>query len=69
MDSRELPSPTRLIAHGVGVLTVAFFILGVLNNWGITGGGTAALVILYVALRVLRPLLDPLIVTLLIKKA
>src|SRR4051812_39625076 len=29
----DLPSPTRLLAHGVGVLTVAFFILGVIGNW------------------------------------
>jgi hypothetical protein len=55
-------SPTRLLAHGVGVLTVAVFAFGILGGHPHFAGTTAGIgIVVYVALRVLRGILDPLI--------
>lgn len=55
-------SPTRLLAHGVGVLTVALFALGILGGHPNFAGTTAGIgIVVYVGLRVLRGILDPLI--------
>jgi hypothetical protein len=63
-------SPTRLLAHIVGVLTVVVLIFAVLNGHGHFGGTVAGIgIVVYVALRVLRGILDPLIFWLLSRNA
>jgi hypothetical protein len=59
-------SPARLIAHIVGVLTVVVFIFGILKGHSNFAGTVAGIgIVVYVALRVLRGILDPLILWLL----
>jgi Protein of unknown function (DUF4236) len=61
-----LTSPTRIIAHIIGVLTVAAFIFGILEDHPPFAGTVCAIgIVLYIALRVLRGVLDPLILWLL----
>jgi hypothetical protein len=60
--SGKFASPARLLAHAVGVTTVVVFLFGALNGHGDFAGFAAAVgVVAYVGLRVLRPILDPLI--------
>jgi hypothetical protein len=59
-------SPTRVIAHAIGVVTVVIFIFAVLNGAPHFAGEVAGFGILaYLGLRLLRFVLDPLIVWLL----
>jgi hypothetical protein len=63
-------SPTRVIAHAVGVLTVIVFLFGVFNGHPhFAGTATAIGIVVYVALRLLRGILDPLILWLLTRNA
>lgn len=55
-------SPTRLLAHVVGVLTVAAFVFGILDGHPHFAGTAAGVgIVAYVVLRLLRRILDPLI--------
>jgi hypothetical protein len=63
LDDLGLPSPTRLTAHTVGVVTAVLFVLAIIEGWSHFAGVELAVgLIAYVALRLLRPLLDPLFV-------
>ncbi len=69
-EAGGLPSPTRALASLVGWLTVAIFALGILGGPPkLRGSRTAVGLIVYVALRVLRGILDPLLVWLLTRNA
>lgn len=60
--TNRFSSPARLLAHAVGVTTVLVFLLAALNGKGHFAGLIGAVgVIAYIALRLLRPILDPLI--------
>jgi hypothetical protein len=62
----RLSSPTRLIAHAVGVSCVVIFIFGILESHPHFAGTVVGIgIVVYIALRLLRPILDPLILWLL----
>jgi hypothetical protein len=58
-----IPSPTRLLASAVGWLAILGFAFAVFGG-SPNGGGTMAAygILAYIALRLLRPVLDPMIV-------
>lgn len=63
-------SPARLLAHAVGVMTLLVFLLAALNGKGHLAGVIAAVgIVAYTALRLLRPILDPLIFWLATRKS
>jgi hypothetical protein len=59
-------SPTRIIAHAVGFLTFVIFIFGILEGAPHFAGVVAGVgILVYLGLRLLRVVLDPMIVWLL----
>jgi hypothetical protein len=64
----EVPSPTRLLARVIGWLALLVFVFGMFSG-SPTGAGTIAGVgiVVYIALRLLRPVLDPTILWLLLR--
>ncbi|MFL5964505.1 MAG: DUF4236 domain-containing protein [Gaiellaceae bacterium] len=68
-EATVIPSPTRVLASAVGWLTFLVFALGILNGSPHSAGTIAGIgVVVYVVLRVARPILDPLIVWLLMRR-
>jgi hypothetical protein len=59
-----------LVARGVGLLTVAIFIFAILEDHAGLAGTTAGIgIVVYILLRLTRPVLDPIIVWLLTRNA
>lgn len=66
----SLSSPTRLLAHGVGVACVVTFIFGIVENHPHFAGSVVGIgIVVYIGLRLLRPILDPLILWILTRNA
>jgi hypothetical protein len=63
------PSPTRLLASLVGWVTVLIFFIGVFNGGSHFAGTVAGVgIVVYLILRVLRGILDPLLLWLLTRR-
>ena len=68
IDESGIPSPTRLLARFVGWVALLVFVIGIFTG-SPSGAGTIAGIgiVAYIALRLLRPLLDPIILWVLLR--